>query len=318
MIMPDDMLDNNRMPAADGPESPAAGSKKLAVTAPDTASPESILAFGAGIQSTMAVMSNQLLKNAQKKDIREIGYIMASLAEKLSEVDPEDLKPRKLSFFAKLFGKKQPEAREVLSKLQRSGAAVDRISIKLERSKEVLKADLHTLEQLYEKTRDYYHELEAYIRAGEVFLKEMQAQLDSSAAKTRTIFEGNNLVDCVELMDKRLYDLKISREIALQSAAQIRMIQNSNHLLAEKIQSSIMTVIPLWKNQISISLSAVKKLHISEVQQHTEAGSGEHIEALKSLQNTLLETINETIRIQQEEAEKLEAAEHEMSVKKEF
>src|SRR5699024_2271917 len=143
---------------------------------------------------------------------------------------------------------------EVVSKYQKTGAQIDRISVKLNQSKEVLITDNRSLDQLYEKNKEYFHALNIYIAAAEIKVDELREkdipELKKKAEQTadQMIYqEVNDLIQFADRLEKRLHDLKLSRQITIQSAPQIRLIQNTNQALAEKIQTSIMTAIPLWK-----------------------------------------------------------------------
>ena len=168
----------------------------------------------------------------------------------------------------------QIHIQEVLSKYQKTGAQIDRISVKLDRSKNVLLSDIKLLEQLYETNKEYFHALNVYIAAGEIKLEEIHQKTIPRNEKGCRGNKRSNEVPGSERYDSvcgpawisDLYDLKLSREITIQSAPQIRLIQNTNQALVEKIQSSIMTAIPLWKNQVAIALTLIRQRHAVEAQ----------------------------------------------------
>ncbi|PLT31884.1 toxic anion resistance protein [Peribacillus deserti] len=283
---------------------------------------QSILSFGLTVQSKLVQISNAMLKNVQKKDVGEIGDIILELMKKLSEVDPEELKLSRPSVFGRLLGRKPRPIQEVLSRFQKAGAAIDRLSIKLDRSKEILLMDFTDLEKLYESNLVYFHHLDAYITAGETKLKDLLQKtipdLQSSAGNADHPIKKQEISDFhqfAELLDKRLYDLKISRELSLQSAAQIRMIQHSNQVLAEKVQSSIMTVIPLWKNQISTAVNMLRQLQSSDAQKR--GGVSDEVPlsvtSLKNIHETLLFQLKETLNVQEDERAKLDRAEMDLA-----
>ncbi|MBM7693622.1 uncharacterized protein YaaN involved in tellurite resistance [Peribacillus deserti] len=284
---------------------------------------QSVLSFGLSVQSELVTISNAMLRNVQKKDIGEIGDIIAELMNKLSEVDPKELKLVQPSFFARLLGRKSPSIEEVLSRFQKASAAIDRLSIKLDRGKEVLLTEFKALEKLYESNEEYFNKLNVYITAGETKLNELigrtMPSLHSSAENTDDPMkkqEASGLVQFAELLDKRLYDLKISRELTIQSAAQIRMIQHSNQVLAEKIQSSIMTIIPLWKNQISTTVSLLRQLYSSEAQKravNTLKDGSLSVHSLKNIHENLLFQLKETLLVQEDERTRLNKAEMELA-----
>ena len=154
----------------------------------------------------------------------------------------------------------------MLSKYQKTGAQIDRISVKLDHCKKALMTDNMMLEQLYEKNKEYFQALNIYIAAGEVKIEELQTKtiprIEAKSGKIQDQMDFQDVNDMMQFADrleKRMYDLKLSRQITIQSAPQIRLIQNTNQALVEKIQSSIMTAIPLWKNQIAIALTLIRQ-----------------------------------------------------------
>ncbi|MFY4775734.1 toxic anion resistance protein [Metabacillus sp. RGM 3146] len=277
-----------------------------------------LLTFGAEAQKRLSAFANRMLDQVRKKDIGDAGRVISALMSKLQELDPEELKQKKASFFTRLFGKGPRSTQEVISRFQQAGAQIDRMGIKLEMSKAVLLSDIEVLENLYTANQEYFHELNVYISAGEWKLKELYENQHSEKSR-----------QAAENLEMRLYDLKVSREITRQSAPQIRMIQRSNHILAEKIQSSIMTLIPLWKNQVTIALTVVRQKHAIEMQDKTAKasevfadknkkilqieGSSQSVETLKKTQLDLLSTLEETLYIQKEGSENREKAEQELS-----
>lgn len=306
---------------------------------------QAMISYGTPAQAKLLTFSHSMLDHVQKKDIGEVGEIISDLMKKLNEVSPDELKPEKQSFFGKLFGKVSGSVQEMLSKYQKTGAQIDRISVKLDRSKNVLLSDIAILEKLYETNKDYFHALNVYIAAGEIKLEELynktipelkqSAQISNDQMKFQ---EVNDMIQFADRLDKRLHDLKLSREITIQSAPQIRLIQNTNQALVEKIQSSIMTAIPLWKNQVAIALTLVRQRHALEAQKQVSKTTNDlllknaellktntietarenerglvDIETLKKTQASLISTLEETLKIQEEGRMKRRQAEHELA-----
>jgi len=306
---------------------------------------QAMISYGTPAQAKLLTFSHSMLDHVQKKDIGEVGEIISDLMKKLNEVSPDELKPEKQSFFGKLFGKVSGSVQEMMSKYQKTGAQIDRISVKLDRSKNVLLSDIAILEKLYETNKDYFHALNVYIAAGEIKLEELynktipelkqSAQLSNDQMKFQ---EVNDMIQFADRLDKRLHDLKLSREITIQSAPQIRLIQNTNQALVEKIQSSIMTAIPLWKNQVAIALTLVRQRHALEAQKQVSKTTNDlllknaellktntietarenerglvDIETLKKTQASLISTLEETLKIQEEGRMKRRQAEHELA-----
>lgn len=311
----------------------------------DPTNHQAMISYGTPAQSKLLTFSNSMLEHVQKKDVGEVGNIISDLMKKLNELSPDELKPDKPSFFARMFGKLSGSVQEVLSKYQKTGAQIDRISVKLDRSKNILLSDIVILEKLYETNKEYFQALNVYIAAGEIKLEEIHektipelrasAELSNDQMKFQ---EVNDMRQFAERLDKRLHDLKLSREITIQSAPQIRLIQNTNQALVEKIQSSIMTAIPLWKNQVAIALTLIRQRHAVEAQKQVSKTTNDlllknsemlktntietakenerglvDIETLKNTQANLISTLEETMRIQEEGRHKRRQAEQELA-----
>ncbi|EWG09624.1 toxic anion resistance protein [Cytobacillus firmus] len=311
----------------------------------DPANHQAMISYGTPAQSKLLSFSHTMLEHVQKKDIGEVGTIINDLMKKFSDVNPDELKPEKSSFFARMFGKISGSVQEVLSKYQKTGAQIDRISVKLERSKNALLSDIVMLDKLYDNNKEYFHALNVYIAAGELKLEELHEktipELKKRAEESNDQMkfqEVNDMIQFADRLDKRLYDLKLSREITIQSAPQIRLIQNTNQALVEKIQSSIMTAIPLWKNQVAIALTLIRQRYAVEAQKKVSKTTNDlllknaemlkvntietarenerglvDIETLKKTQENLISTLEETLRIQEEGRNKRRQAEHDLA-----
>lgn len=311
----------------------------------DPSNHQAVILYGTQAQSKLLNFSHAMLDQVQKKDIGEIGDILNDLMKKLEQVNPEELVPEKKNFFSRMFGKISNSVQELLSKYQKTSAQIDRISVKLDLSKKTLLKDIQLLEQLYEKNKDYFHALNIYIAAGELKLEELNTKTipemkkKAEATGDQMAFqEVNDMIQFADRLEKRLHDLKLSRQITIQSAPQIRLIQNTNQTLAEKIQSSIMTAIPLWKNQIAIALTLIRQRHAVEAQKQVSKTTNElllrnaemlksntietaqenerglvDIETLKKTQESLISTLEETLRIQQEGRARRFQAEQELA-----
>lgn len=310
----------------------------------DPANHQAIISYGTQAQSQLLNFSGSMLDHVQNKDIGPIGDVLNDLMSKLKSINPEELSPEKKNFFSKMFGKISNSIQETMSKYQKTGAQIDRISIKLNQSKDVLLSDLQMLEQLYEKNKEYFHALNIFIAAGELKIEEIRTETipalkkKAEASGDQMAYQDvNDMIQFADRLEKRLYDLKLSRQITIQSAPQIRMIQNTNQVLAEKIQTSIMTAIPLWKNQIAIALSLFRQRQAVEAQKQVSKTTNElllknaemlksntleaareserglvDVETLKKTQANLISTLEETIKIQQEGRSKRAQAEQEL------
>jgi uncharacterized protein YaaN involved in tellurite resistance len=311
----------------------------------DPTNHQAMISYGTPAQNKLLSFSNTMLEHVQKNDVGEVGSIISDLMKRLDEMKPEELNPEKRSVIARMFGKISNSVQEVLSKYQKTGAQIDRISVKLERSKNVLLSDIAILEKLYDNNKDYFDALNVYIAAGELKLEEMhqkvipelkkQAEASNDQMKVQ---EVNDMVQFADRLEKRVHDLKLSREITIQSAPQIRLIQNTNQALVEKVQSSIMTAIPLWKNQVAIALTLIRQRHAVEAQKQVSKTTNElllknaemlksntletarenerglvDVETLKKTKENLISTLEETLRIQEEGRNKRRQAELELA-----
>src|SRR5690606_32591333 len=220
----------------------------------------------------------------------------------------------------------------------------DRITIRLEHSKNALIKDNKLLEQMYEKNKEYFLALNIYIAAGELKLEELQTKIipelqrKAEQSGDQMLYqEVNDMIQFANRLEKRVHDLKLSRQITIQAAPQIRMIQNTNQTLVEKIQTSINTAIPLWKNQIAIALTLLRQKKAVEAQKQVSKTTNElllknsemlksnaveaakenerglvDIETLKKTQENLVSSLEETLRIQAEGRAKRRQAESEL------
>ncbi|MGK9430769.1 toxic anion resistance protein [Bacillus atrophaeus] len=306
---------------------------------------QSIVLYGSQAQSKLLDFSHSMIDHVQKKDVGEVGVILGELMKKLEQVNPDELQSKKKRFLSRMFGKVSNSVQEVLSRYQKTSVQIDRISLKLEHSKNALISDNKLLEQLYEKNKEYFAALNIYIAAGELKIEELKTkiipelkkQAESSEHNQMAVQEVNDMVQFADRLDKRVYDLLLSRQITIQSAPQIRLIQNTNQTLAEKIQSSIVTAIPLWKNQVAIALTLLRQRSAVDAQQKVSDTTNEllvknaellktntietakanerglvDVDTLKKVQESLISTLEETMTIQEEGRLKRRQAEEEL------
>lgn len=305
---------------------------------------DALITYGANAQQAMSKFSHQMLMEVQSKDVGPIGDTLQELMKKLKEIDPEELTKEKKNIFQRLFGNVKRSVNEMISKHQSIASQVDRISIQLEHAKEVLVKDVNMLDGLYNQNKDYFDAINIYIAAADLKKEELENEVlpklksEADASNNQMdVQDVNDMMQYINRLEKRVHDLKLSRQITLQSAPQIRMIQNINQTLAEKIQSSILTSIPLWKNQMAIALTLLRQESASKAQQAVTnttndlltknsemlkqnslrtAAENERgivdIETLKYTQENLVTTIEETLRIQSEGSQKRKSAEAEL------
>lgn len=310
----------------------------------DPRNQQAVSLYGSQAQSKLINFSSSMLDHVKSKDVGEIGEIINDLMKKLEQVNPDELSVEKKGVFARIFNRVSRSVNEVLAKYQKTGAQIDRITVRLEHSKNELIKDNKLLEQMYEKNKEYFLALNIYIAAGELKLEELQTiiipELQKKAEQTGDQMmyqEVNDMMQFANRLEKRVHDLKLSRQITIQAAPQIRMIQNTNQTLVEKIQTSINTAIPLWKNQIAIALTLLRQHKAVEAQKQVSKTTNElllknsemlktnaidaakenerglvDIETLKKTQENLVSTLEETLRIQAEGRAKRRQAETEL------
>lgn len=306
---------------------------------------QEIISYGAAAQKQLGEFSHQMLSHVQAKDTGEIGDILNDLMERLNETDPNDLIAENQGFFQKFFGKIKKSIYEMQAKYQEVGSQVDKIAIRLDHEKNGLLNDNLSLEQLYQRNKDFFDALNIYIAAGEIKLAELQEILIPEALEKARVTGDqmdvqvvNDLEQFLDRLEKRNHDLKLTRQMTIQQAPQIRLIQNTNQALAEKIQSSITTTIPLWKNQIAIAMTLLRQkdavtaqrqvsettnqliqknsemLKISTIETARENERGIiDLETLQKTQKDLIETLEETLKIQQEGRARRRKAEVELT-----
>ena len=307
---------------------------------------QSVIEYGSLAQKKIGDFSQSVLNKVQAKDLGEVGTALTDLMYQLQESNPTDLVAEDPGFFKKMFGKVKKSIFEITQKYQKLGAGIDKISIKLTHEYKGLLDDNKTLETLYAENLDYFHALNVYIAGAELKIKELdetiipQARIEAENTPDNAIAvqKISDLESYKNRLDKRQYDLKLARQITIQQAPQIRMIQNTNQELAEKIQTSINTAIPLWKNQVAIALTLLKQkdaltsqrivssttndlltknsemLKQSSIEAARENERGVvDIETLKTTQANLIETIQETMNIQREGAIKRRQGEVELA-----
>ncbi len=311
----------------------------------DPSDSKAMMLYGTQAQSKLMNFSHSMLDQVQKKDIGEVGEILTDLMKRLQSVKPDELQQEKRGLVSRLFGKVQSSVQETLSKYQKTSTQIDRIAVQLTHCKNTLLKDVGMLEQLYDKNKEYFQALNVYIAAAEIKIDEIKQvtipELKRKAEKSgdqMDVQEVNDMLQFLDRLEKRMHDLELSRQITIQSAPQIRLIQNTNQTLAEKIQSSIMTAVPLWKNQVAIALALLRQKSAVDAQNHVSKTTNElllknsemlkvntietakanerglvDIETLKKTQENLITALEETIRIQSEGRLKRQQAQAELS-----
>ena len=312
-------------------------SKKIDVTDSNL-----VFSYGAAAQQNISQFSDQALKNVQTKDLDEVGDMIASLVTELRSFDTDEKEDKGL--FG-LFKKKGRDLSTMKAKYDHTETNVNRIVEALEKHQIQLLKDIAMLDKLYEQNLSYFKELSMYIVAGKKRLEDFRnnelAEAREKAERTKLPEDAQaakDLSDKADRFEKKLYDLELTRNISIQMAPQIRLIQSSNQIMAEKIQTSLLNTIPLWKSQMVLALGIAhtqsameaqhavteltnqllnknaEKLHMATVETAKEAERGiVDIETLRNTNKLLIDTMDEVLNIQQQGREKRRNAEQELA-----
>ena len=300
--------------------------------------------YGVNAQRNIAEFSDTILNNIRSKDSGYVGELLSNLVVKVKgfEVDGSSNGSfiKKIPILGSLVGK----AQNMMAEYDKLSVQVDKIQAELDKARMVMLKDIVMFDTMYDKNVEYFKELQLYIRAGEEKIQELQTQtiprLRQEAANSQNQMAVQLVSDfenAVSRFEKKVHDLKLSKTIAIQTAPQIRLIQNNDKVLVDKVQSAIFNTIPLWKSQIVIALGLSRQQKVLQMQRkitnttnellrrnaemlkqstletarETERGIVD-IETVKKVNDDLISTIEETIKIQQEGRQKRKAAEAEL------
>ena len=298
-----------------------------------------ILQYGAGTQKKMADFSDTALENVKTQDLGEIGELISNVVGELKDFDVQE----EGKFFG-LFRKQTSKIENLKNKYDKAQANVEKITDSLQQHQVRLMKDSAMLDKMYEQNLNYFKELTMYILAGKKKLEETRngklAEMKNKAALSGLPEDAQAARDLDEKcsrFEKKLHDLELTRTIAMQTAPQIRLIQNNDTVMVEKIQTTIVNTIPLWKSQMVLALGIAhsaeaaqaqrqvtdityellrknaETLHMATVETAKESERG--IVDLETLQKTnadLIQTLDDVMRIQMEGRQKRQAAEMEM------
>lgn len=300
--------------------------------------------YGVNAQRNIAEFSDTILNNIRSKDSGYVGELLSNLVVKVKgfEVDGSSNGSfiKKIPILGSLVGK----AQNMMAEYDKLSVQVDKIQGELDKARMVMLKDIVMFDTMYDKNVEYFKELQLYIRAGEEKIQELQTQtiprLRQEAANSQNQMAVQLVSDfenAVSRFEKKVHDLKLSKTIAIQTAPQIRLIQNNDKVLVDKVQSAIFNTIPLWKSQIVIALGLSRQQKVLQMQREitnttnellrrnaemlkqstletareTERGIVD-IKTVKKVNDDLISTIEETIKIQQEGRQKRKAAEAEL------
>ena len=306
----------------------------------DITNPNLSTEYGAGAQKNIADFSDAALESVRTKDLGEVGNMISSLVVELKGFGDADEKKGFLGLFKKAGNKVET----LRARYDKANNNVDKISHQLEEHQRTLMKDVVVLDQMYDKNLDYYKQLTMYILAGKEKLAQERAttlvQLRAKAEQTSLAEDAQKANDFDQMclrFERKLHDLELTRMISIQMGPQIRLLQNNDTLMTEKIQSSLVNTIPLWKNQMVLALGLshskdameaqhavteitnqmLKKnaetLHTATVETAKEAERGiVDIETLQHTNQQLITTLDEVLQIQTDGRQKRAAAEQEL------
>lgn len=219
-----------------------------------------ILQFGASAQNNISKFSDTVLEDVKTRSTGEVGNLLSDLVVEIKEFDSELPKEEKKGILG-IFNSAKKQVEKIIAKYNKVENNISKIETQLENHKLQMMKDIAIFDTMYEQNLQYFKELSLYIIAGEKKLEELRnvtlPELQKIAEETKEQTDAqvvNDMVAIINRFEKRIYDLKTTRIISIQMAPQIRLIQNNDSELVEKIQSSLINTIPLWKNQIVIAL----------------------------------------------------------------
>ena len=307
----------------------------------DITNSQMVLQYGAASQKKLSDFSETALSRVKTKDMGETGELITNLISELQGFDAATEQPKGIFGF---FKKTSNSIEQLKTRYDSADKNVERIKAQLEDHQVTLMKDITMLDKMYELNLVYFKELTMYILAGKKKLAEVRAN-DLKAAQEKAqrtqlpedAQAARDLADLCDRFEKKLYDLELTRNVSIQMGPQIRLIQSNDTMMAEKIQTTIVNTIPLWKNQMVLALGLGRQKEALEMQQavsnttnellkrnaamlkqnsHDTAVENERaivdIETVKQVNEDLISTIEDTLRIQQEGRQKRQAAEAEL------
>lgn len=293
----------------------------------DVTNPDHVLLFGADAQKKIADFSQTALDAVKTQETGEVGNMLVNLVAELKGFKKDTEEPKGI---AKLFGKAEDKIVRMQARYNKVSVNVENIASSLEGYQAQLLKDVAMFDRLYDQNSDYFHQLTLYIIAGDKKLKQIRETdlkelMDKAAASGDAMDaqKANDLAAQCDRFEKKLYDLKLTRQVAIQMAPQIRLLQNNDSLLVERIQSTLSNTLPLWKSQMVLALGMhhsqealkaqtavtdmtnellkqnAQALKVGTIQTAKEAERGIiDIETLIQTNQDLIDTINEVMEIQ--------------------
>jgi len=315
-----------------------------AIAEVDLEDSNSILFFGSSAQSEVTTVADEMLEGVRNKDTGPAGEALNEMVSTLRGFSVDELDPsKKPGFFARLLGRAKPIAR-VLQQYEQVRAQIDAISNRLDRHTSDLMKDIGMLDRLYDKTLDYFQALGVYIAAGEECLKKLDAEtlpgVTREAESSGDMLKAQGLRDLRAKRDdleRRVHDLKLTRQVTMQSLPSVRLVQENDKALVSKIGSTMANTIPLWRQQLAIAVTIARSAEAGEtlknatdltnelltanadalkastqtIRQQIERGVVD-IEAVKQANDSLIATIDDALRIADEGKRQRVAAEQQL------
>lgn len=292
-----------------------------------------ITSFGVKPQKELTALADPILKMVSTKDTGVAGEVLSELLQEIKVLDAGSLPNQierglsRLPIIGGMFSK----LRQFISRYEKISTKIDRTVVALEKSKNVLVRDVAVLDKMYDRNGIYFRQMLTCVAAGEMKLAELRKEQSVLAEHSRAsgdpveIHLASDMANAITRLERRVHDLKLSATISLQSAPQIRLVQNSNQMLVERLQSSILTTIPLWKNQVVIAITLFDQKKALKLQSEVSKTTNEllrrnsemlregsldsaresergivEIETLRFVNQQLIDTIEDTLRIHED------------------
>ncbi|OAN77458.1 tellurium resistance protein [Jannaschia sp. EhC01] len=344
VVLPEPSADLIPLPEADAPTSEQIRSRMAEINMTDT---NSIVSFGSSAQAELQQISQAMLAGVKNKDAGPAGDSLREIVGTIRGFSVDELDPnRKQSWWERLFGKAKP-IHEFMAKYEDVQEQIDKITDNLLEHEHILMKDIKSLDKLYEKTLDFYDELALYIAAGEEKLRELDdVTIPAKEAEVNAAPEDDQVIKAQELRDmraarddleRRVHDLKLTRQVTMQSLPSIRLVQENDKSLVTKINSTLVNTVPLWETQLAQAVTIQRSTEAAKavkeatdltnelltrnaenlresnklVRQEMERGVFD-IEAVKHANAELVATIEESLQIADEGKRKRREAEAEM------
>lgn len=344
VVLPDPSADLVPLPQADAPTAEQIRARMAQIDMGDT---NSIVSFGSSAQAELQQISQAMLQGVKNKDVGPAGDSFREIVGTIRGFSVDELDPnRKQSWWERLFGKAKP-IHNFIAKYEQVQDQIDRITENLLRHEYTLMKDIKSLDLLYEKTLDFYHELALYISAGEEKLRELdEVTIPAKAAEVDAAPEADQILKAQELRDlraarddleRRVHDLKLTRQVTMQSLPSIRLVQENDKSLVTKINSTLVNTVPLWETQLAQAVTIQRSTEAAKavreasdltnelltrnaanlrdsnriVREEMERGVFD-IDAVKAANAELIATIEESLQIADEGKRRRAAAEQEM------